>query len=277
MKGRIDGKYIKSIRHVKTVRLTAVLFTFFIVALSGCVENVEDEQNNTTEIEYTYGMANVESIDILIMESFPVQINVIAEGYLPDGCTRIDEIKTEREGETFNINITTKRPKDAICTQAIESFRETIPLEVQGLTAGNYTVNVNGVTGSFELTVDNILKETPNPMPPGQQVVTEAGNGTNINIEQGESFYLRLKDNPSTGYLWELNLSQGLNLTDINGTFYSPDSQEDIPPLVGAGGVREWEIKADSEGAQQVTAVYKRPWENETGTEDRFILNVDVF
>ncbi|TAH63396.1 MAG: hypothetical protein EWM52_07885, partial [Methanosarcina mazei] len=86
-----------------------------------------------------------------------------------------------------------------------------------------------------------------------------------------------LKDNPSTGYLWELNLSQGLNLTDINGTFYSPDSQEDTPPLVGAGGVREWEIKADSEGAQQVTAVYKRPWENETGTEDRFILNVDVF
>lgn len=163
--------------------MTAVLFTFFIVALSGCVENVEDEQNNTTEIEYTYGMANVESIDILIMESFPVQINVIAEGYLPDGCTKIDEIKTEREGETFNINITTKRPKDAICTQAIESFRETIPLEVQGLRAGNYTVNVNGVTGSFELTVDNILKETPDSMPPGQQVVTEAGNGTNINIE----------------------------------------------------------------------------------------------
>ena len=27
---------------------------------------------------------------------------------------------------------------------------------------------------------------------------------------------------------------------------------------------------------QQVTAIYKRSWENETGTEDKFTLNVEV-
>ena len=162
--------------------------------------------------EYTYGVANVESIEILTLESFPVQIQVIAEGYLPDGCTEIDEIKTETEGNTFNINITTKRPKDAMCTQAIESFTETIPLEVQGLSAGNYTVNVNGVNGSFELAVDNTLDELPDSMPPRQQVITETNNGTTISLEKGETFYLRLKENPTTGYSWQLNLSQGLNV-----------------------------------------------------------------
>jgi len=281
MKRRINSSSLK------TVKLVAILFVLFTVALSGCVDNgqnntdnqTEDSANegqNTSTEEYIYGVANVESIDILTLESFPVQIHVIAEGYLPDGCTEIDEIKTEMEGNTFNVNITTKRPKEAICTQAIESFTKTIPLEVQGLSAGNYTVNVNGVNGSFELAVDNTLDEIPDTMPPEQQVITEADNGTTISLKQGETFYLRLKDNPTTGYSWELNLSQGLNTTDILGTYSQSEPKESEQPILGAGGIREWEIKADSEGKQLVTAIYKRSWENETGTEDKFTLNVEV-
>lgn len=271
MKGKIDGKYAINIRSAKTVRLIVILSVVFAVTLSGCVEN---EQNNTTGEEYTYDMANIESIDILTLESFPVQINVIAEGYLPDGCTEIDNISKEKEGNNFNITITTKRPKDAICTQAIESFNETIPLEVKGLSAGNYTVNVNGVTGSFELAVDNTLEEAPDSMPPRQQVITETANGTNITIKKGETFYLRLDENPTTGYSWELNMSQGLN--NVSGKYYPPESKEGEQPLVGAGGVHLWEIKAVAEGTQQVTAVYRRSWENETGMEKRFTLNVEV-
>ncbi|AKB26778.1 hypothetical protein MSSIT_0059 [Methanosarcina siciliae T4/M] len=173
MKRRIDNSSLK------TVKLVTILFMIFTAALSGCVDNGQNntdnrtddsanESQNTGTEEYIYGVANIENIEILTLESFPVQIHVIAEGYLPDGCTEIDEIKTETEGNTFNINITTKRPKEAICTQAIESFTKTIPLEVRGLSAGNYTVNVNGVNGSFELAVDNTLDETPDAMPPEQ-------------------------------------------------------------------------------------------------------------
>jgi inhibitor of cysteine peptidase len=284
MKRRINDRSIINGRSVKTVRLMTVMLVIFTVALSGCVDNGQNNTDNETEEptegqntsteEYIYGTANVESIDILTLESFPVQIHVIAEGYLPDGCTEIDEIKTEKEGNNFNINITTKRPKDAICTQAIENFTETIPLDVQGLSAGNYSVNVNGVTGSFELAVDNILEEPPSPMPPRQQVVTETGNGTTISLENEETFYLRLQENPSTGYSWELNLSQGLSL--VSDQYYPPEFEKGEQPLVGVGGVHLWEIKADSEGTQQVTAIYKRNWENETGEEDRFTLNVEV-
>ncbi|MDY9927691.1 protease inhibitor I42 family protein [Methanosarcina sp.] len=290
MKEKINGKPVINHKSVKAVRLMAVLFVIFTVSLSGCIDDGQNNTDNETEEpadgqntsneEYTYGMANVESIDILTLESFPVQIHVIAEGYLPDGCTEIDEINTEKEGNTFNVNITTKRPKEAICTQAIEDFKETIPLDVQGLSAGNYTVNVNGVIGSFELAVDNTFEEPPSPMPPRQQVVTEANNGTTISLEKGETFYLRLQENPSTGYSWELNLSHGLNTTgnttDTSGTYYPPESKEGEQPLVGAGGVHLWEIRADSEGSQQVNAIYKRSWENETGTEDRFTLSVEV-
>ena len=102
------------------------------------------------------GLAPVDEIDILILEIFPVQINVIASGNLPDPCTEISEVIKEREGDTFFITIKTYR-SPGFCIQVIAPFKEIIPLEVYGLPAGTYTVDVNGVQATFDLEVDNIL------------------------------------------------------------------------------------------------------------------------
>ena len=105
--------------------------------------------------------ANVDSIEILILESFPVQVNVRARGDLPDGCTTIDTVDTVQEGTTFNITITTLRQTDELCTEALVPFEETISLDVLGLGAGTYAVNVNGINGSFTLQVDNVPQAEP--------------------------------------------------------------------------------------------------------------------
>ena len=55
------------------------------------------------------GLAPVDEIDILIFEIFPVQIDVIARGNLPDPCTKISEVLQEREENTFFITIKTYR------------------------------------------------------------------------------------------------------------------------------------------------------------------------
>lgn len=107
------------------------------------------------------GLASVENIDILILESFPVQIHVVARGNLPDGCTTLHEVIQERDGNTFRVRITTVRPVGMACTQALVPFEEIIALDVYGLPAGIYTVDVNGVTGTFELTMDNVPQEPP--------------------------------------------------------------------------------------------------------------------
>lgn len=107
--------------------------------------------------------ANVDSIEILILESFPVQVNVRARGDLPDGCTMIDSVDTVQEGTTFNITITTLRPAGELCTEALVPFEETISLDVLGLSAGTYAVNVNGINGSFTLQVDNVAQAEPTP------------------------------------------------------------------------------------------------------------------
>jgi len=104
----------------------------------------------------TIGLASVDEIDILILESFPIQINVIARGNLPDPCTEIYEINQEREGNTFFVSIKTYRPPGP-CIQVLAPFEETIPLEVYGLPAGTYTVDVNGVQDTFDLEVDNFI------------------------------------------------------------------------------------------------------------------------
>lgn len=274
----------------KGVKITAALLLIAAVLLSGCVEEGQNDTDtepggpttdgdgagdgNEMSEEYTYGTAAVENIQIMILESFPVQVQVAVEGYFPDGCTDINEIKTEREGNTFNVSISTKRPKDAVCTEAIVPFAENVPLDVYGLEAGTYTVDVNGVTGTFELATDNIIEE-PFPEAGRNPSFTEADNGTTATFGNGTVFYLKLSENPTTGYSWELELSQGLSL--LSDEYIQDEPPEGVEqPLVGAGGAHLWEIKADAKGSQQVKGIYKRSWEEETGKEDNFTLNIEV-
>lgn len=115
-----------------------------IILLTGC-----------SAVEPGLNLAEVEEIEILIMESFPVQISVIARGFLPDPCTKISEVSQGREGNTFFVTVKTYRPQ-GFCIQVLAPFKETIPLDVYGLSAGTYTVNVNGVEDTFTLDIDNI-------------------------------------------------------------------------------------------------------------------------
>jgi inhibitor of cysteine peptidase len=105
------------------------------------------------------GLAQVDSIDIVILESFPVQVHVLARGTLPDSCTAIDQISRERDGTSFRVTLTTARPEGVACAQVLTPFEETIPLDVYGLDAGTYTVDVNRVTGTFTLDIDNVPQE----------------------------------------------------------------------------------------------------------------------
>lgn len=102
------------------------------------------------------GLAMVDSVEVQLLESFPVQVNVRVRGDLPDGCTFVDQVNAVRQETKFNILITTIRPAGQLCTQALVPFEEPVPLEVAGLPAGTYTVEVNGITASFTLETDNI-------------------------------------------------------------------------------------------------------------------------
>jgi hypothetical protein len=98
------------------------------------------------------GVAVVESVEIQILESMPVQINAIVRGYLPDaGCTTIASVNQVRDGNTITITLVTTTDPLALCAQALTPFEQVVPLDVSNLAAGEYTVNANGIVESFEL------------------------------------------------------------------------------------------------------------------------------
>jgi putative hemolysin len=109
----------------------------------------------------------VDEIVVQVLESFPVQVEVLIKGTLPDNCSTFDEIDQgfDDDKSTFWIEITTIRTTVDSCAQALVPFEVAVPLEVYGLPAGTYTVDVNGTRETFRLDVDNTAPEAglPNP------------------------------------------------------------------------------------------------------------------
>jgi inhibitor of cysteine peptidase len=141
------------------MRKALLTIAFLALATFGCagIELAPTSPPAVTQAP-VLGEAVVESIEILILMSFPVQVNVVARGNFPDGCTTIDQIVRERDGNTFLATITTIRPANQMCTDALVPFEKVISLDVYGLPAGVYAVTVNGVSDTFELMADNVLQ-----------------------------------------------------------------------------------------------------------------------
>ncbi|MCU0522351.1 MAG: hypothetical protein MUF84_16855, partial [Anaerolineae bacterium] len=149
---------------MKKMATWMVLGLALVVVLSGCnrvIVGSGDDVPTPGPGVVVEGSAVVDSVDALVMESFPVQVSVAVKGNLPDGCTELGEMVVTRDGSTFMVSILTTRPEDAVCTQALVPYEVTIPLDVLGLAAGTYTVDVNGATASFVLAVDNVAVEEP--------------------------------------------------------------------------------------------------------------------
>ncbi len=102
------------------------------------------------------GRATVESIEIVLAESFPVQVFAVLRGHLGDGCTEITGIASRGPLDNrFDIDITTQRPPDAFCTQALVPFEHNIPIDAYGLPPGDYEVVAGDASASFTLQQDN--------------------------------------------------------------------------------------------------------------------------
>ncbi len=96
--------------------------------------------------------AQVQSVEIQILDSYPLQFNAIARGQLPDaGCTSISGVNQTRNDNTFNIEVTTKFNPQAMCARVLTPFEELVVLDVSNLSPGTYFVNVNGIEVSFQL------------------------------------------------------------------------------------------------------------------------------
>ena len=122
--------------------ITALIWLVAGVAVVGCSpasEKPPADKNGEIEIR----LAPIEEVQVRIAESFPPQIFVYIRGGLADGCTTFHEEKVERSGNIISINVTTQRPKDAVCTQVYGTFERNVALGSDFTSGVTYTVNVN--------------------------------------------------------------------------------------------------------------------------------------
>jgi len=103
------------------------------------------------------GNAIVDNIDILVLESFPLQINAVVSGNVPDGCTTVFEKEITFIDKTFYVVLDNSRNPEDMCIQVITPYEKNIALNVYNFKAGEYFVDINGVVKSFTLDQDNIL------------------------------------------------------------------------------------------------------------------------
>jgi predicted secreted protein/putative hemolysin len=100
---------------------------------------------------------------------------------------------------------------------------------------------------------------------------TENDNGRSGNITQNTRFAVVLAENPTTGFMWNATLSEGLELQSSD--YLQDDAHAGI---VGAGGKRTWVILAKDLGDQKFSAIYRRSWENVTGNETTYSVTINV-
>lgn len=98
----------------------------------------------------------VDSVDVLILESFPVQVWVAISGSKSVPCVELETPAVSRKGSLFTVVLAeTQLAPVEFCIDIIGQFETSVALDVLGLEAGTYMVRVNGMEAEFTLDIDN--------------------------------------------------------------------------------------------------------------------------
>jgi|GEM_PF-2817034 len=126
-------------------------------------------------------------------------------------------------------------------------------------------------TEDLGITDEQNISNDGNGVEPITLRFTQNDSGGLTNAIRGDTLVITLEENPTTGYSWNLSASPGLSL--INESYEKNTDEEE---LVGAGGTHQWQFEVAEEEEQNISAVYKRPWEDITGNETQFNLTINV-
>jgi Ig-like domain-containing protein len=161
-------KNVKEIILPKTLLKIASLVCLTLLALTACSPaspvtiSLTAGSTATKEARIAGREAQVQSIDIQIMNADPTQVNAVVRGNLTESCAILGESQVQYTSNTIQIIVYAVSPSDIGCMQVTTSFETTIPLNISDLPAGSYTVVANGVSTVLNLPVENSVS-TPVP------------------------------------------------------------------------------------------------------------------
>ncbi len=101
------------------------------------------------------GLAPISKVEVVKTDTFPTQVFLRVSGAFSDGCPHMGQVNQRLENNRFDITVANQYVVGIPCPAIQTPFVKTFPLAVYGLSAGAYSYNVNGTTGTFTLATDN--------------------------------------------------------------------------------------------------------------------------
>jgi len=141
------------------MRLKLCLWIFLVTALTGCAAQDPDRPVSDApggggdaaqpyapqpgDSRLTRGSVYLDAVDVLVAESYPVQIFVALRGSLPTPCHQLRaQINPPDTENRIVIDVYSVAEPDAICVQMLQGFEANLALG--SFPTGHYTVWVNG-------------------------------------------------------------------------------------------------------------------------------------
>jgi predicted secreted protein len=100
--------------------------------------------------------------------------------------------------------------------------------------------------------------------------LTDADNDRSIEAAVGQRIEIQLHANPTTGYSWFLQAFP--NCLELSDFRFAPSGKQ----MPGAGGTQSINFIAKSSGNGDLTAEYRRPWEQSTTPAKMFKLRITI-
>lgn len=98
--------------------------------------------------EQPIDLMQIDSVDVQVAESAPIQVTAHVQGTLADGCTTLSNISQERTDNTINIVLTAEHSGDEACIMVAPMIDETVVLDGD-FPPGEYTVRVGEIEQTF--------------------------------------------------------------------------------------------------------------------------------
>jgi inhibitor of cysteine peptidase len=113
--------------------------------------------------------------------------------------------------------------------------------------------------------------QVPESASPMYVAYSPLDNGTTARVHTRDIITVRLPENPTTGYRWNVTTDPGLLTLDDTYIYSDPSGK-----MTGAGGVRFLTLEPETTGTIHISAVYRRSWEEDTGDNRVFSMTFVV-
>lgn len=101
--------------------------------------------------------------------------------------------------------------------------------------------------------------------------LTQENNGNVIEISVGDTFFIHLPENPTTGYQWAIDDMTSQNIM-LNNSSYASTTATGI----GGGGQRIWAFETTRRGVAHLRLKLWRAWEGDSSIADVYTITLQI-